>query len=136
MFSSNALLLFLGEAVVYRSRQRRAARRVSTSPVTSIPRSSVHCRSIPIVGRGRSSAISAARRFDDVTADSGAGATAPRSSRGAAFGDFDNDGDVDVLVMNMNEAPSLLRNDYAGPNAWLDVSSKGARRTPPPSARP
>ncbi len=52
------------------------------------------------------------RRFADVSAASGAGATTPRSSRGAAFGDVDNDGDVDVLVMNMNEPPSLLRNDY------------------------
>jgi hypothetical protein len=41
----------------------------------------------------------------------------PHSSRGAAFGDYDNDGDVDVLVMNMNEPPSLLRNDYAGRTA-------------------
>ena len=45
---------------------------------------------------------------------SGPGATTPHSSRGVAFGDFDNDGDLDVLVMNMNEPPSLLRNDYAG----------------------
>ncbi len=47
-----------------------------------------------------------------MTDRSGPGATVPHSSRGAAFGDFDNDGDVDVLVMNMNEPPSLLRNDY------------------------
>jgi hypothetical protein len=66
-----------------------------------------------------------AGRFVDVTADSGAGATTPHSSRGAAFGDFDNDGDVDVLVMNMNERPSLLRNDYAGPNNWLIVRLEG-----------
>ena len=33
------------------------------------------------------------------------------SSRGCAFGDFDNDGDIDILIMNMNEPPSLLRND-------------------------
>jgi hypothetical protein len=44
-----------------------------------------------------------------------------RSSRGAAFGDFDNDGDIDVLVMNMNEAPSLLRNDVSGVHHWLKV---------------
>ena len=51
----------------------------------------------------------------------------PHSSRGAAFGDFDNDGDVDVLVMNMNEPPSLLRNDYAGGNGWLEVRLEGTR---------
>jgi hypothetical protein len=66
-------------------------------------------------------------RFEDVTARSGAGPLAPHSSRGAAFGDFDNDGDVDVLVMNMNEPPSLLRNDYAGPNGWIEVKLEGTR---------
>lgn len=64
-------------------------------------------------------------RFQNVTAASGAGATTPRSSRGAAFGDYDNDGDVDVLVMNMNEPPSLLRNDYAGGNHWIAVQLEG-----------
>ena len=43
------------------------------------------------------------------------------ASRGCAFGDFDNDGDVDVLVWNMNELPSLLRNDVSGGNHWLKV---------------
>ena len=64
-------------------------------------------------------------RFEEVTATSGPGATTPRSSRGAAFGDYDNDGDVDVLVMNMNERPSLLRNGYAGGNHWLEVRLEG-----------
>ena len=50
-------------------------------------------------------------RFDDVSASGGDGLVTPHSSRGAAFGDIDNDGDMDVLVMNMNEPPSLLRND-------------------------
>ncbi len=66
-------------------------------------------------------------RFEDVSQRSGPGATAGHSSRGAAFGDFDNDGDLDVLVMNMNEPPSLLRNDYAGKNAWLEVKLVGTR---------
>jgi hypothetical protein len=64
-------------------------------------------------------------RFVDVTGESGPGATTPHSSRGAAFGDVDNDGDVDVLVMNMNERPSLLRNDYAGSHNWLTVALEG-----------
>jgi enediyne biosynthesis protein E4 len=64
-------------------------------------------------------------RFADVSARSGPGATTVHSSRGAAFGDFDNDGDVDVLVFNMNEPPSLLRNDYAGGNHWLEVRLEG-----------
>ncbi len=64
-------------------------------------------------------------RFDDVTAASGPGAVAPHSSRGASFGDFDNDGDVDILVFNMNEPASLLRNDYAGGNRWIAVKLEG-----------
>jgi hypothetical protein len=63
--------------------------------------------------------------FADVTALSGPGATTPQSSRGAAFGDFDNDGDVDVLVMNMNAPPSLLRNDQQSGHQWLQVRLEG-----------
>ena len=69
-------------------------------------------------------------RFEQVTLESGAGPVTPHSSRGAAFGDFDNDGDVDVLVFNMNEPPSLLRNDYAGPNRWLEVKLEGTTLEP------
>jgi len=64
-------------------------------------------------------------RFEDATGVSGPGAVTPHSSRGAAFGDFDNDGDIDILVFNMNEPPSLLRNDYAGPNGWIAVKLEG-----------
>ena len=63
-------------------------------------------------------------RFENETTTSGPGATAVHSSRGAAFGDFDNDGDIDVLIMNMNEPPSLLRNDYAGRITGSNCSSK------------
>jgi enediyne biosynthesis protein E4 len=66
-------------------------------------------------------------RFEDVSAASGAGAVAPHSSRGAAFGDFDNDGDVDVLIFNMNEPPSLLRNDNRAGNGWIAVKLEGTR---------
>ncbi len=47
------------------------------------------------------------------------------SSRGAAFGDFDNDGDIDIVVMNMNEPPSLLRNDVSVSHHWLKVQLVG-----------
>jgi hypothetical protein len=64
--------------------------------------------------------------FENVTARSG-DASRPHSSRGAAFGDIDNDGDIDVLVMNMNERPSLLRNDYAGGRGWIILRLEGTR---------
>ena len=65
--------------------------------------------------------------FVDVTGSSGPGATTPQSSRGAAFGDFDNDGDVDVLIMNMNAPPSLLRNGQRSGHHWLQVRLEGTR---------
>jgi enediyne biosynthesis protein E4 len=50
-------------------------------------------------------------KFKDVSAQMGPGVSQRYSSRGCAFGDYDNDGDIDVVVLNMNERPSLLRND-------------------------
>lgn len=49
------------------------------------------------------------------------------SSRGCAFGDFDNDGDLDILILNLHEPPSLLRNDLAGPAHWLKVKLEGVK---------
>ncbi|HYP28584.1 MAG TPA: CRTAC1 family protein [Blastocatellia bacterium] len=71
-------------------------------------------------------------RFKDATDECGPGARAAHSSRGSAFGDYDNDGDIDVLVMNMNEPPSLLRNDYTnggkrGANNWLKLKLIGVK---------
>ena len=48
-------------------------------------------------------------------------------SRGCAFGDFDNDGDLDVLIMNQNEPPSLLRNDAPPANHWIKVRLQGTK---------
>ena len=56
-----------------------------------------------------------------------AGLNELHSSRGVAFGDFDNDGDVDILVVNLNEPPSLLRNDVMGANNWLKVQLVGTK---------
>ena len=50
---------------------------------------------------------------------------APHCSRGCAFGDFDNDGDLDILVVNLNEPPSLLRNDVRGGGHWIKVKLIG-----------
>jgi len=65
--------------------------------------------------------------FEDVSAIAGPGVQEKKSSRGAAFGDFDNDGDIDVLIMNMGEPPSLLRNDLKSANHWLKVELEGTK---------
>ena len=64
-------------------------------------------------------------RFEELIDEAGPGVSATHTSRGCAFGDFDNDGDVDILVMNMNEPPSLLRNDVTGGGHWLKVQLVG-----------
>jgi hypothetical protein len=61
------------------------------------------------------------RRFRDATTSIGGGLLVERASRGAAFGDIDNDGDIDVLVVNMNDRPTLLRNDTLKGNHWLTL---------------
>lgn len=66
-------------------------------------------------------------RFEELIGEAGPGIAAVHSSRGCAFGDFDNDGDVDILVMNMNEPPSLLRNDLTAGNHWLKVQLVGTK---------
>src|SRR6185295_856193 len=66
-------------------------------------------------------------RFEELIDEAGAGVAAAHSSRGCAFGDFDNDGDVDILIMNMNEPPSLLRNDVSGNGRWLKVLLVGVK---------
>ena len=66
-------------------------------------------------------------RFEDVSDRSGPGILAKHSSRGGAIGDFDNDGDLDVLVVNMNEPPSLLRNENRSGNNWLKVKVIGTK---------
>ncbi len=65
--------------------------------------------------------------FEELGPEAGPGVTAPHSSRGCAFGDFDNDGDVDILILNMNEPPSLLRNDLRGQDHWIKVKLVGTK---------
>jgi hypothetical protein len=65
--------------------------------------------------------------FENVSARCGPGITDEHSSRGCAFGDFDNDGRVDVAIMNMGEPPSLLRNETISENRWLIVKLVGTK---------
>lgn len=66
-------------------------------------------------------------KFEELLDQAGPGISDPHASRGCAFGDFDNDGDIDVLIVNLNEPPSLLRNDVSGNNRWLKVKLVGTK---------
>ena len=59
--------------------------------------------------------------------EAGAALNARHVSRGCAFGDFDNDGDIDIVIMNQNEPPTLLRNDASKENRWLKVRLEGTK---------
>ena len=66
-------------------------------------------------------------RFEELLDAAGPAIAQAHCSRGMAFGDFDNDGDLDILIMNINEPPSLLRNDVSGDGHWLKVKLVGTR---------
>jgi enediyne biosynthesis protein E4 len=66
-------------------------------------------------------------RFEDVSALAGSCVTEPSTSRGCAFGDYDNDGDVDIIINNMNSYPSLLRCDRTNQNHWIKLRLIGKK---------
>ncbi|MBT5714397.1 CRTAC1 family protein, partial [Candidatus Poribacteria bacterium] len=63
--------------------------------------------------------------FDDASASAGDGLRLRKVSRGGAFGDFDDDGRMDILIANCGQAPDLLRNDTPGGNHWLTIETVG-----------
>jgi len=65
--------------------------------------------------------------FEELIREPGPGVAAAHCSRGCAFGDFDNDGDIDILIINLNEPPSLLRNDLKGKSNWIKVKLDGVK---------
>ncbi len=79
-----------------------------------------HARNIVLRNTGRG-------RFENVSDTSGDGLLPKLSSRGAVFGDLDNDGDIDGVILNARREPTLLRNDSKTDHHWLQIRLQGTK---------
>jgi hypothetical protein len=66
-------------------------------------------------------------KFADVSLSAGPGVLEKVAARGCAFGDFDNDGDIDILVNCINDVPQLLRCDQSIKNNWVKIKVVGIK---------
>jgi hypothetical protein len=81
---------------------------------------SYHARNVLLMNTGDG-------RFVDVSGSAGDGLAVKLSSRGAAFDDLDNDGDVDAVIVNSRREPTVLRNDTENGNHWIQVRLRGVK---------
>ena len=79
-----------------------------------------HVRNIVLRNTGKG-------KFVNVSDQCGDGLAVKLSSRGAAFDDLDNDGDVDAVILNSRREPTILRNDAAKGNHWIQIRLKGTK---------
>jgi enediyne biosynthesis protein E4 len=66
-------------------------------------------------------------RFEDVSMQAGPAISTPAPGRGCAFGDFDNDGDIDIVVNCVNDVPQLIRCDSSTGNHWIKIRTIGTK---------
>jgi hypothetical protein len=98
--------------------------RKDLAPTMSYPEPPLLYRNVPV---GATSQDQAHRRFQLSTRDVGPYFAARHVARGAAFGDLDDDGDIDIVVNHMDGAPAILRNDSPSENAWIRLKLIGTR---------
>ena len=98
--------------------------RAELAPTMSYPEPPLLFRNIPAGGDAQKTAR---RRFQLSTRDVGTYFASRHVGRGAAYGDLDNDGDIDIVVNHMDGAPAILRNDTPGDNAWICLTLIGTR---------
>ncbi len=83
-------------------------------------KASYHTKNMILLNQGKA-------RFVNVTDRSGGGLAVQLSSRGAGFDDLDNDGDLDVVILNSRSEPTLLRNDSETKHHWLALELRGTK---------
>ena len=82
--------------------------------------SSYHTRNVVLENTGDG-------KFINVSDKCGDGLAVKLSSRGAGFDDLDNDGDIDVVILNSRREPTILRNDSVNGNHWIQIRLRGVK---------